>query len=301
MSTTFEGFLATAIFLVLLATVVGGVSYILYNKISQVQRIMLKSKAEAIAQAVAFFIEVHPDLLENRNKLEEELTTFLNGYIHEVSLNKGLVPQMQVNITFPVILEKYGDTYKVNPPVNIYLIRFLGNERYTIESVSDGVFTMTGTTGSAEVVVASNAIYVISSSLKECNSLPQSIEKNSYCYIIHLKGVKPCISMLLTVSNDKGNVEYKYNDSCYPSLANSLEIKQNTLPDTINWLTAHEIIKAPFAIWFPNLGCYYIYPISGGSLSLYRKSTPTGVIIEEASTLVNIDGCVVLVKVSIWV
>jgi hypothetical protein len=303
MSTAFEAFLATAIFLLLLTAVVGGVSYILNSKFSELRRVMLRGKAEAVAQAVALFIEVNPESLEDKEKFEEELGRFLDGYVHEVVLGEVKVVQVQVNITFPLHLIKYDDSYKVIPPVNVYVVKFLLNGNYVVESVGGGVVKGGGRAGeSALAVVASDAVYMISSSLTQCNNLPQTVEKGSYCYIVHVKGATPCVATLRKGGDETAGdqFEFEYDDCCFTSIQSPIVIKKETIPGAISWLRDNGYLSTPYGILCPSLGCYYVYPMLEEPIVLFRSPVPSGVIVERASTLAVVSGCAVLVEVMIW-
>jgi hypothetical protein len=89
---------------------------------------------------------------------------------------------------------KGGDGYRVDPPVNVYVIRFLGDGKYHVESASGGTVRVDVAKESAVAVVASGAVYVVSNILKP-GDLPQTIEKDSYCYVVHFEG-SPCVALL---------------------------------------------------------------------------------------------------------
>jgi hypothetical protein len=301
MSTVFEAFLATAIFVLLLAAVVAGVSYILNSRFSELRRAMLKAKAEAAAQAVALYLETSPVLLKDREglgKLGDEVKRVLDGYVHKIVLNGVEVVQTQVNVTFPLRLTKGGDGYRVDPPVNVYVIRFLGDGKYLVESASGGTVRVGVAKESAVAVVASGAVYVISNILKP-GDLPQTIEKDSYCYAVHFEG-SPCVTILKKGGDEKSGGLFEYSSNCFASPQGSFTIKMGALPDAIGWLKDNGFLKAPYGVLCPSLGTYYVYPKLDTPIVLFRSIVPRGVVAESFETAAVVDGCVVLVKVVVW-
>jgi hypothetical protein len=300
MSTVFEAFLATAIFVLLLAAVVAGVSYILNSRFSELRRAMLKAKAEAAAQAVALYLETRPELLKDREvgKLGDEVKRVLDGYVHKIVLNGVEVVQTQVNVTFPLRLMKEGDGYRVDPPVNVYVIRFRGDGKYLVESASGGTVSVGVAGENAVAVVASGAVYVVSNSLKP-GDLPQTIEKGSYCYVVHFEG-SPCVALLKKGGDEKSGGLFEYSSNCFASPQGSFTIEMVALTDAIGWLKDNGFLKAPYGVLCPSLGIYYIYPELDKPIVLFRSIVPRGVVAESFEAAAVIDGCIVLVKVVVW-
>jgi len=302
MSTVFEAFLATAIFVLLLAAVVAGVSYILNSRFSELRRAMLKAKAEAAAQAVALYLETRPVLLkeeENLGKLDDEVKKMLNGYVHKLVLNGVEVVQMQVNVTFPLHLTKDGDGYRVDPPVSVYIVRFRGDGKYFVERASGGTVRVGAAGEIAAAVVASGAVYVVSGGLKP-GGLPQTLEKGSYCYIVHFDGGTPCVTVLRKGGDERSGGQFECNSSCFASLQGSFSIKVGALPDAVGWLRSNGFLNAPYSVLCPSLGTYYVYPKLDRPIVLLRSTVPHGVIAESFETEAIVDGCLVLIEVTVW-
>ena len=301
MSTVFETFLATAIFVLLLAAVVAGVSYILNSRFSELRRAMLKAKAEAAAQAIALYLETRPELLKDQEglgKLGDEVKRVLDGYVHKITLGGVEVVQTQVNVTFPLRLMKGGDGYRVDPPVNVYVIRFLGDGKYHVESASGGTVRVDVAKESAVAVVASGAVYVASNILKP-GDLPQTIEKDSYCYVVHFEG-SPCVTILKKGGDEKSGGLFEYSSNCFASPQGSFTIEMVALPDAIGWLKDNGFLKAPYGVLCPSLGTYYVYPELNTPIVLFRSIVPRGVVAESFEAAAVVDGCIVLVKVVVW-
>jgi len=301
MSTVFEAFLATAIFVLLLAAVVAGVSYILNSRFSELRRAMLKAKAEAAAQAVALYLETRPELLKDREglgKLGDEVKRVLDGYVHKLVLNGIEVVQTQVSVTFPLRLMKEGDIYRVDPPVNVNVLNFSRDGNYFPGSASGGIVRVDVAGENAVAVVASGAVYVISSSLKP-GDLPQTVEKGSYCYVVHFES-SPCVALLKKGGDEKSGGLFQYSSNCFASPQGSFTIKMVALPDAIGWLKDNGFLKAPYGVLCPSLGTYYVYPELNTPIVLFRSIVPRGVVAESFETTAIVDGCVVLVKVVVW-
>jgi hypothetical protein len=301
MSTVFEAFLATAIFVLLLAAVVAGVSYILNSRFSELRRAMLKAKAEVVAQAVALYLETKPELLkdeENIGKLSDEVRKMLDGYVHKIILDRDEIVQTQINVTFPLRLVKESDGYRVNPPVSVYVIRFLEGGKYVVESASGAV--KVGVAGESTVaVLASGAVYVVSNSLKP-RDLPQTIEEGSHCYVVHFKEASPCVSILKKGGDEKSGELFEYSSSCFKSLQGSFAIKAGALPDAKRWLKDNGFLSAPYGVLCPSLSSYYVYPKLDVPIVLFRSTVPRGVIAESFKITAVVDGCVVLIEVAVW-
>lgn len=309
MSTVFEAFLSTAIVVLLLAAVVAGVSFILNNRFSEMRRAVLKAKAEAVAQAVALSLEVNPEWLRDEDgvkRLRSEIRGILNGYVHEAVLGEVRVTQMRVNVSFPLRLLKSGENYRVEPPVNVYVIRFLKGGRYFVESVGGGTVKGCEEGEIAVAVVTSGAVYVIPSSLGRLDSLErlsQTVDKGSFCYLVHFKGATLCVSILEKEGDKTAGELFEFKSDCFVSLQDSFTIKKETIPGAIEWLRNNGFLNAPYGVLCPSLGCYYVYPRldkPDEPISLFRGSVPHGVVVETARAVAVVNGCAVLVEVEIW-
>ena len=302
MSTVFEAFLATAIFVLLLATVIAGMSYILNSRYSELRRTMLKAKAEVAAQAVALYLETKPELLkdeESISKLSDEVRKILDGYVHKIILDRSEVVQTQIHVTFPLSLVKERDGYRVNPPVSVYVVRFLEDGKYLVESAGGGAVKV-GVAGESTVaILASGTVYVVSNILKS-SDLPRTIEKGSHCYVVHFKEASPCVSILKKGSDEKSGGLFEYSSSCFVSLQGSFAIKADALTDAIGWLKDNGFLNAPYGVLCPSLGSYYVYPKLDMPIVLFRSTVPHGVVAESFETTAVVDGCVVLIEVVVW-
>jgi hypothetical protein len=152
---------------------------------------------------------------------------------------------------------------------------------------------------SAVAVVASGAVYVVSNILKP-GDLPQTIEKGSYCYVVHFEGASPCVALLKKGGDEKSGELFEYSSNCFASPQGSFTIEMVALPDAIGWLKDNGFLKAPYGVLCPSPGTYYVYPELNTPIVLFRSIVPRGVVAESFEVAAVVDGCIVLVKVVVW-